>query len=205
MDPRQAVLTAAHAAHPERFVRHPPRPLLLPGEVWSNPPADGPEPRMLQLQRDTTFVSQFSQTHRHVPFRAVPLSVFRPCFIRGSSPNNRAAPISVGLLCVFATWRLCVKSGGSPAQRPRNIQRKGAKRGVGQAFQPDALDARPITLIASTLTAHLGRHCQAGKPDLRIWTCHGSRHAPSCRPPYRVKTWPSFQPCKPHRLSLRDV
>jgi putative transposase len=59
---RQAVLTAAHVAHPERFVRQPPRPLALPGEVWINPPADGPEPRMLQLPRDTNFVPQLSQT-----------------------------------------------------------------------------------------------------------------------------------------------
>ena len=59
---RQAVLTAAHAAHPERFVRQPPRPLALPSEVWINPPADGPEPRMLQLPRDTNFVPQLSQT-----------------------------------------------------------------------------------------------------------------------------------------------
>jgi putative transposase len=59
---RQAVLTAAHAAHPERFVRQPPRPLALPGEVWINPPADGPEPRMLQLPRDTNSEKQLSQT-----------------------------------------------------------------------------------------------------------------------------------------------
>jgi len=59
---RQAVLTAAHVAHPERFVRQPPRPLALPCEVWINPPADGPEPRMLQLPRDTNFVPQLSQT-----------------------------------------------------------------------------------------------------------------------------------------------
>jgi putative transposase len=59
---RQAVLDAAHAAHPERFVRRPPQPLTLPREVWINPPADGPEPRMLQLPRDTNFVSQLSQT-----------------------------------------------------------------------------------------------------------------------------------------------
>jgi putative transposase len=59
---RQAVLAAAHAAHPERFVRQPPRPLLLPSEVWINPPADGIQPRILQLQRDTNFVSQLSQT-----------------------------------------------------------------------------------------------------------------------------------------------
>jgi putative transposase len=58
---RQVVLTAAHTAHPERFVRQPPRPLALPGEVWINPPADGPEPRMLQLPRDTNFVPQLSQ------------------------------------------------------------------------------------------------------------------------------------------------
>ena len=41
----------------------PPRPLALPSEVWINPPADGPEPRMLQLPRDTNFVPQLSQTH----------------------------------------------------------------------------------------------------------------------------------------------
>ena len=58
---RQVVLTAAHAAHPERFVRQPPRPMALPSEVWINPPADGPEPRMLQLPRDTNFVPQLSQ------------------------------------------------------------------------------------------------------------------------------------------------
>ena len=59
---RQAVLDAAHAAHPERFVHRPPRPLTLPAEVWINPPADRPEPRMLQLPRDTNFKQQLSQT-----------------------------------------------------------------------------------------------------------------------------------------------
>jgi hypothetical protein len=53
----------AYATHPERFVRQPPRPLPLPREVWINPPADGPEPRILQLPRDTNFVPQLSQTH----------------------------------------------------------------------------------------------------------------------------------------------
>ncbi|OHB84130.1 MAG: hypothetical protein A2V98_24330 [Planctomycetes bacterium RBG_16_64_12] len=60
---RQAVLTAAYAAHPERFVQQPPRPLPLPREVWINPPADQPEPRILHLPRDTNFVPQLSQTH----------------------------------------------------------------------------------------------------------------------------------------------
>ena len=59
---RQAVLTAAYALHPERFVCRPPRPLALPSEVWINPPADGPEPRMLQLPRDTNSEKQLSQT-----------------------------------------------------------------------------------------------------------------------------------------------
>lgn len=35
---RQVVLTAAYAAHPERFVHHPPQPLALPTEVWINKP-----------------------------------------------------------------------------------------------------------------------------------------------------------------------
>jgi putative transposase len=59
---RQTVLTAAHAAHPERFVRRPPTPLALPTEVWINPPADRTQPRTLQLPRDTNFVEQLSHT-----------------------------------------------------------------------------------------------------------------------------------------------
>ena len=35
---RQTVLDAAYAAHPERFVRKPPTPLVLPSEVWINKP-----------------------------------------------------------------------------------------------------------------------------------------------------------------------
>jgi putative transposase len=35
---RQQVLTAAYAAHPERFVRRPPTPAALPTAVWINPP-----------------------------------------------------------------------------------------------------------------------------------------------------------------------
>jgi len=35
---RQVVLSAAYAAHPERFVNHPPKPLALPTEVWINKP-----------------------------------------------------------------------------------------------------------------------------------------------------------------------
>lgn len=35
---RAKVLDAAYAAHPERFVRRPPKPLTLPEAVWINPP-----------------------------------------------------------------------------------------------------------------------------------------------------------------------
>jgi putative transposase len=35
---RQQVLAAAYAAHPERFVKHPPVPAQLPVTVWINPP-----------------------------------------------------------------------------------------------------------------------------------------------------------------------
>ena len=41
---RQQVLTAAYAAHPERFVRHPPAPPAVPGAVWINPPGPNGEP-----------------------------------------------------------------------------------------------------------------------------------------------------------------
>ncbi len=35
---RAVTLDAAYAAHPERFVRHPPRPPEVPAAVWINPP-----------------------------------------------------------------------------------------------------------------------------------------------------------------------
>lgn len=37
---RALVLDAAYAAHPERFVRHAPRPPDLPGPAWINPPKE---------------------------------------------------------------------------------------------------------------------------------------------------------------------
>ncbi len=37
---REVVLTAAYAAHPERFVNGPPRPADLPTAVWINPPVN---------------------------------------------------------------------------------------------------------------------------------------------------------------------
>jgi putative transposase len=41
---RQAVLDAAYQAHPDRFVRRPPKPLPLPSEAWINRPvATGPK------------------------------------------------------------------------------------------------------------------------------------------------------------------
>ena len=39
IDQRQQVLQAAHAAHPERFVRGEPKPPSLPTEVWINAPS----------------------------------------------------------------------------------------------------------------------------------------------------------------------
>ena len=37
-DERATILTAAYAAHPERFVRKPPEPPELPAIAWINPP-----------------------------------------------------------------------------------------------------------------------------------------------------------------------
>jgi putative transposase len=42
---RADVLAAAYAAHPERFVRHAPRPSPAPTHVWINPPAEVPTVR----------------------------------------------------------------------------------------------------------------------------------------------------------------
>jgi len=39
LDRRHAVMLAAYAAHPERFVHGPPKLKALPAEVWINPPA----------------------------------------------------------------------------------------------------------------------------------------------------------------------
>jgi putative transposase len=41
---RRLILDAAHAAHPERFVRNPPQPPNLPGTVWINKPQNQEEP-----------------------------------------------------------------------------------------------------------------------------------------------------------------
>jgi putative transposase len=41
---RQQTLERAYAAHPERFVRHAPRPPALPTAVWINPPKPKEEP-----------------------------------------------------------------------------------------------------------------------------------------------------------------
>jgi len=49
---RAAVLTAAHAAHPERFVRGLPHPPAVPNAVWINPPT--PPPPDLAEQTDRT-------------------------------------------------------------------------------------------------------------------------------------------------------
>jgi putative transposase len=39
---RQAVLTTAYLAHPERIVHHPPSPPVVPTAVWINPPMAAP-------------------------------------------------------------------------------------------------------------------------------------------------------------------
>ncbi len=51
---RGAVLDAAYALHPERFVRRPPRPGVLPPAVWINPPA----PRALEPTSSSKATSQ---------------------------------------------------------------------------------------------------------------------------------------------------
>ena len=43
IEQRRAVLDAAYAAHPERFVRKPPQPSPAPTEVWINKPQQTPE------------------------------------------------------------------------------------------------------------------------------------------------------------------
>ena len=57
------VRAAAHARHPERFVRGLPQPLTPATEVWINPPQNRPHIRTLQLPRDSTLVPQVSQSH----------------------------------------------------------------------------------------------------------------------------------------------
>jgi putative transposase len=46
---REAVLIAAYAAHPERFVRKPPMPPALPAAVWINAP--GPTTLTLEARQ----------------------------------------------------------------------------------------------------------------------------------------------------------
>ena len=48
---RQATLGNAYAAHPERFVKGPPKPPELPSEVWINPPRDKHEDQATEKKR----------------------------------------------------------------------------------------------------------------------------------------------------------
>jgi putative transposase len=48
IEQRRAILTAAYAAHPERFVRHAPQPATPPAAVWINPPKRADENEDLQ-------------------------------------------------------------------------------------------------------------------------------------------------------------
>ena len=63
LEARAAVLAAAHARHPERFVRGVPQPLTPAVEALINPPENRPHVRTLELPRDTKFVPQGSQSH----------------------------------------------------------------------------------------------------------------------------------------------
>ncbi len=63
LEARAAVLAAAHARHPERFVQGVPQPLTPAAEVWINPPENRQTVRTLELPRDTNFVPQLSQSH----------------------------------------------------------------------------------------------------------------------------------------------
>ncbi len=67
---RQAVLTAAYARHPERFVKRPPTPAKPPNAVWINPPPREQEPvtnlvipSIPASPRNTKLVPQVSQNH----------------------------------------------------------------------------------------------------------------------------------------------
>ena len=54
---RQRLLSAAYAAHPERFVRQPPQPPRLPHAVWINPPKDESACRIAQVPRSRSMTT----------------------------------------------------------------------------------------------------------------------------------------------------
>jgi putative transposase len=59
---RHKTLSAAYAAHPERFVRKPPEPPKLTAEVWINPPAKKLDDNTItQSNRYTNFANNVSQ------------------------------------------------------------------------------------------------------------------------------------------------
>ncbi len=55
---RKEVLAAAYAAHPERFVRHAPRPASLPKAVWINKPEAAQPTQQLSQQSTVTAVAK---------------------------------------------------------------------------------------------------------------------------------------------------
>ena len=114
---------------------------------------------------------------RHLNFDIRPRRCVRrflpahPCSVVSSVAvhSTTTAPISVGLLCVFATWHLCVK------------QRRARRRGDRETFNAKARRRKDAKRRVER------RHCQPGKPDLRIWTRSPVRRGPlrggACRVP----------------------
>ncbi len=71
---RQQVLSAAYAAHPERFVRKPPQPPRLPHAVWINPPkeASTSQDRAGAPSRSKTAPHGFPSIYRGAWFHPIP-------------------------------------------------------------------------------------------------------------------------------------
>ena len=64
---RQAVLTTAYQAHPERFVRGQPRPAGVPAAVWINPPVVVPLPTPALFALSLERTARFSRPWRPCP------------------------------------------------------------------------------------------------------------------------------------------
>lgn len=85
---RAAVLAAAYAAHPERFVRQPPKPPARPTAVWINPPAVATMSPM-SSQPDNGFSPSPVQTPGSILTRGAAISVFPKSPISRRQPSRQ--------------------------------------------------------------------------------------------------------------------
>ncbi len=145
---RQAVLTAAYAAHPERFVRQPPRPLALPSEVWINKP----KAALAELNRNSEpeVVTNFAPRAPQSPAADSTHTAVSPAR-RSSAIPHRSAVNSTSRPSRRSTRRIYTKLGAQPLIRPSNVRGRPAR--AASWVSKSVTAAASFSEMAKSLTA----------------------------------------------------